>query len=315
MSIISISVCHRPLLYFHTDMTKTNKALDFRHAFALMQGIIFLCCFKVPAIAFATPLFDVHLHYNQSDAEVFSPQDVVSILKRNNVRYAVVTSRPPELALQLHRQSPDLIIPMLGVYQTPEDKARWFYDVDLPDRLEAQLKKGDWRAIGELHLFAKQRYQPVFKKIIKLAVDYRLPLNIHADPAVIDAIYELAPGHPVIWAHAGTFPYPDLLADYLRRYPQLHVDLSVRDERIAPDGKLSDVWYDLLLQFPKRFMVGVDTYSTNRWKKFDQVADRIRKWVSQLPVGIAHQIAFDNADRVLRHSLTERIKGAGGIKK
>ncbi len=275
------------------------------HAFSLIQYVIVLLLFKLPTIAFATPLFDVHLHYNQTDAYSISPIDVVSILKRNNVRYAVVTSRPPELAAQLYRQAPDIIIPMLGIYQTHEDKSRWFNDSYLPDRLEAKLKKGAWRAIGELHIFAEQRYRPVFKKIIQLAVDYRLPLNIHADPAVIDTVYQWAPGHPVIWAHAGTFPYPDLLADYLQRYTQLHVDLSVRDERIAPGGKLSDDWYELFVKFPARFMVGVDTYSTARWKRFDQVADKIRNWLSQLPPGIAHKIAFANADRVLRGSSPE----------
>lgn len=283
-------------------MIMMNKTLNFRRAFAFWQGIIFLCCFQLPAIAFAMPLFDVHLHYNETDAQLFSPQDVVSILKRNNVRYAVVTSRPPALAAQLYRQAGDMIIPMLGVYQTSEDKPRWFNDAQLPARIEAELKTGSWQAIGELHIFAAQRYQPVFKEIIQLAVDYRLPLNIHADPAVIDAVYEMAPGHPVIWAHAGTFPYPDLLANYLQRYPQLHIDLSVRDERIAPDGKLRDDWYDLLLQFPARFMVGVDTFSTGRWKRFDQVTAEIRNWLSQLPPDIAQQISFTNADRVLRGS-------------
>ena len=287
-------------------MVKTNKTLKFINAFSLLQFVIFLFLFKLPSIAFAMPLFDVHLHYNQSDVDSISPLDVVSILKRNNVRYAVVTSHPPELAVQLYRHAPGIIIPMLGLYQTHEDKTRWFNDTQLPARIEAEIKKGTWKAIGELHIFAKQRNRPVFKKIIQLALDYRLPVNIHGDPAVIDAVYEMAPGHPVIWAHGGTFPYPDLLADYLQRYPQLHIDISVRDERIAPGGKLSDDWYELLLRFPARFMVGVDTFSTGRWKIFDQVVDQIRQWLSQLPPDIAQQIAFDNAERVLRGSSTEQ---------
>lgn len=279
--------------------------LSFRNDFELSQCFMILCLFIFPALAIATPIFDVHLHYNQSDADSITPANLVSILKGNNVHYAVVTSRPPELADQLYRQAPDTIIPMLGIYQMHEDKNRWFNDAQLPERIEAKLKKGAWRAIGELHIFAEHRYQPVFKKIIQLAVDYRLPLNIHADPAVIDAVYELAPEHPVIWAHAGTFPYPDLLADYLRRYPQLHIDLSVRDERIAPGGILSDDWYELLVKYPARFMVGVDTYSKERWNRFDQVVNTIRNWLSQLPTDIAQQIAYANADRVLRGQSSE----------
>jgi len=286
-------------------VARTIKIANLRHVFLLIQCVVFLCLFKLPIIAFATPLFDVHLHYNQADADSIEQVDVVSILKSNDVSHAVVTSRPPELAAQLYRQDTDLIIPMLGVYQTHEDKSRWFNDAGLPKRLEAALKNGNWRAIGELHIFAKHRNQPVFKKVIQLAVEYSLPLSIHADPAVIDTLYELAPGHPVIWAHAGTFPYPDLLADYLQRYPQLHVDLSVRDERIAPGGNLSDNWYDLLVQFPSRFMIGVDTYSTERWKKFERIADDIRNWLSQLPPDIAQQVSYKNADRVLRGASAE----------
>jgi len=282
-------------------MIKTNKSFIVEDVRVFLQCFVFLCLFNISALSFASPLFDVHLHYNQADVDSISPVDVVSILKRNNVSRAMVTSRPPELVKKLYRQAPEIIIPMLGVYQTHDDKPRWFKDAHLPERLELELRKGGWRAIGELHVFAEHRHQIVFKNIIQLAVDYDLPLSIHADPAVIDAVYELAPGHPVIWAHAGTFPYPDLLADYLRRYPQLHIDLSVRDERIAPGGKLSDDWYELFVKFPDRFMLGVDTYSTSRWKSFDRVANKIRNWLEQLPADIAQQIAFDNADRVLLH--------------
>lgn len=278
---------------------------NFRHVLALLQCFVFLCLLNLPIIAFATPLFDVHLHYNQADVAEFSPAKVIEILKRNNVRYAVVTSRPPELVTQLHQKAPAMIIPMLGVYQTLEDKERWYKDEHLPARVEEALKTGRWQALGELHLFAEHRDQPVFRKIIQLAVNYQLPLTIHGDPAVIDTVYSIAPGHPVIWAHAGTFPYPDLLADYLQRYPNLHVDLSVRDERMTPGGKLSDDWYSLFVKFPDRFMIGVDTFSTDRWKRFDQVIAEIRLWLSQLPPDIARQIAFDNADRVLHRSASK----------
>ncbi len=287
-------------------MINTITTDNVRRFFAFVQSFVFLWLLQLPTIVFATPLFDVHLHYNQADVDVVSPAEIVSILKRNKVRYAVVTSRPPELVRQLYQQAPDMIVPMLGVYQTLEDKSRWYKDKDLPKRVEAALKKGSWKALGELHIFAAQRNQPVFRKIIQLAVDYQVPLIIHGDPAVIDTVYSIAPNHPVIWAHAGTFPYADLLADYLKRYPRLHVDLSVRDDRIAPGGKLSDDWYTLLLTFSDRFMIGVDTYSTGRWKRFELVTAKIRHWLSQLPPDIAQQIAFDNADKMLHRSANAR---------
>lgn len=254
----------------------------------------------------AQPLFDIHLHYNARDKEQFSPQQIIAILERNAIQHALVTSMPAQHAMQLNQQAPKRILPLLGVYRIPEDKEIWTQDASLPSRIEAQLKQGQWRGIGELHMFAKDRHSPVFARIIQLAQEHRLPLLLHTDPAVIDTIYELAPGQPVIWAHAGTFPYPDLIADYLTRYPALHVGLSVRDERIAPNGVLNDAWYELFINYPNRFMVGVDTYSLARWQSFDDVVTKIRRWLQDLPEHIARRLAYDNAAALFAKSETNK---------
>ena len=141
----------------------------------------------------------------------------------------------------------------------------------------------------------KKKASPVFRRIVTLAVDHDLPLALHADPAVIDTLYEIAPDHPVIWAHAGTYPYPDLVADYLQRYPALHIDVSVRDERIAANDEIADDWYELFATYPDRFMVGVDTFSLARWHDFDTAVARIRQWLALLPNEIRTRLAYDNA--------------------
>jgi len=243
----------------------------------------------------AEPLFDTHLHYNISDAKQFNPTQIIHILRRNNVQHALVTSIPPEHVLKLHQQAPENILPLLGVYRSTEDKQNWIDNTKLPDRLTALLKQGHWKGIGELHLFAQHRHNPVFTKVIQLAKQYKLPLLLHTDPAVIDTVYENAPKHPIIWAHAGVYPYPDLLADYLKRYPALRIDLSVRDERIAPNGIIKDDWFELFIRYPDRFMVGVDTYSLSRWQNYHSVVTRTRKWLTQLPDNIAQQLAYKNA--------------------
>ena len=243
----------------------------------------------------ADSLFDTHLHYNTRDAKHFSPQQIITLLDQNSIQYALVTSRPTQLAMQLHQHAPTRILPLLGVYRSLQDKETWTQDSDLPSRIENQLKQDNWRGIGELHLFAEDRHSPVFTKIIKLAQQYKLPLLLHTDPAVIDTLYEQAPGQPIIWAHAGTFPYPDLIADYLTRYPALRIDLSVRDERIAPAGIIHDDWYDLFVRYPDRFMIGVDTFSLSRWQNFDEAVANIRQWLKQLPTNIARRMMFDNA--------------------
>jgi hypothetical protein len=272
--------------------------------------IQWICCYLwtlfVSTVA-AEPLFDTHLHYSARHAEQFSPQQIITILDQNSVQHALVTSMPAQYAMQLHKQAPARILPLLGVYRSAKDKETWVRDTGLPSRIATQLKQGNWRGIGELHLFAEDRHSPVLTRIIELAQDYRLPLLIHADPAVIDTVYEQAPDHPVIWAHAGTFPYPDLVADYLRRYPALRVDLSVRDERIAPNGILRDDWYELFMRYPNRFMVGVDTYSLSRWHAFDTTVASIRRWLGELPDDVAGRLAYGNAATLFDVGVTRSV--------
>jgi len=272
--------------------------LLFRIFIRLWSGscLVMMCAFE----ANAAPLFDTHLHYNSSDAKKIKPDQIIHILKLNNIQHALVTSTPPELVLKLSKQAPKRILPLLGAYDKAEDKQNWIDNIKLPDHIATRLKQGQWKGIGELHLLAHQRHNPVFKKIIQLAKQYNLPLLLHTDPAVIDTVYESAPTHPVIWAHAGTFPYPDLIADYLKRYPALHIDLSVRDERIAPNGIIQDDWYDLFNSYPDRFMVGVDTYSLSRWENYHSVVTSIRNILTQLPEDVANQLAYKNAAALLK---------------
>ena len=254
----------------------------------------------IPTIGIGADHFDAHLHYNTEHSKHLKPLDVLNILKKHNIKYAAVTSRPPSLVTQLHQLAPDMIVPILGIYQTHKDKSNWPHDVAIINRLKIALRQKVWHGIGELHITAKDRHSSVFQRIINLASKHQLPLLLHADPAVIDTVYQLAPNQPVIWAHAGTFPYPDLIADYLHRYPQLHVDLSVRDQRIASNGIIKNDWYDLLNQFPDRFMIGVDTYSTNRWKNLGATVKTTQQWLEDLSPELSKKIKYKNAKRLYK---------------
>lgn len=189
-------------------------------------------------------------------------------------------------------------MPFLAPYRTRADRATWFEDEALLAQIEQWLEEDIWRGIGEFHLFSGQTDTPVIRRLLELAEQQGLHLQTHGDALMITQLYAIAPGVVVIWAHAGTEPRPAVLAWLLERYPTLHVDLSVRDPLIAPEGRLDPEWRALFLRFPKRFLVGVDTFSVNRWRNFDAVVEQTRRWLDQLPPEVARQIAHGNAKRL-----------------
>lgn len=215
--------------------------------------------------------FDTHLHYNQSHQTDWDVDQIIHLLDKQNVQYAAVTSTPPTLVLELKKQAPNRILPILSLYQKEQDKQHWYWDTRLVKHLETHLNRHSWSAIGEVHLFAQHRKSPVFAAILRLANQHQLPLLLHTESTVIDRVYDQYPKLTIIWAHTGVYPFPDLIRDYLQRYPTLIIDLSMRNERIAPEGELSEAWELLFFEHPTRFIVGVDTYNRQRWGVYDKV--------------------------------------------
>jgi hypothetical protein len=244
------------------------------------------------------PMIDAHAHYSAADAAVFPPEAIVARLDAAGVRRLVVTSSPPQLAQQLYRHAPKRVIPLLGVYDSDLNKASWVHDAGLPARVAAQLQDSAWAGIGELHLFAGDAHQPVFAQLVRLAAANKRVLMVHGDAEVVEQAFAVAPGLRLLWAHLGTDPRPDLLAAMLARHPGLWIDTSVRDERIAPGGRLLPEWRALFEAHPERFVVAVDTFSVNRWQQYDAVASHIRSWVEPLPQPLKNNLLHDNAARL-----------------
>jgi hypothetical protein len=262
----------------------------------LIAGLLWL-----PWNALAGPdtLFDAHLHFNAAHAEVLPADAAAGALERVGIVRALVSSRHDDLAEALMRAAPGAIVPFLDVYETPAQKNTWMHDPELParvrSRLDAALPTGEWQGIGELHIAADERHSTVFRELLQIARERGLPVMIHGDPAVIDRAFEVEPEVRILWAHAGTFPYPSLVRDYLDRYPNLWVDLSMRSARLNPEGGMPLEWQDLLIEHADRFLIGADTFSAARWQDLDLHVAEIRAWLSQLPADAARRIGLDNA--------------------
>lgn len=263
---------------------------------AMLAGASLPAAASGPPLA---PMIDAHAHYSTPDAQALSPAAVMEKLDAAKVSRLVVTSSPPQLAQQLYHHAPQRVIPLLGVYGSDRDKSNWMRDPSLPDRVAAWLDEGRWAGIGELHLFAADARNPVFERLVKLADAQRLVLMIHGDEEVVSRAFELAPEIRVLWAHLGTQPQPQRLARMLERYPQqLWIDTSVRDERIAPGGRLLPEWRALFERYPDRFVAAVDTFSVNRWQHYEAVVEQIRAWTGALPEPLRSNLLHDNAARL-----------------
>ena len=262
--------------------------------------IVMLGWLSAAVVAQSLPaMLDAHAHYSTPDAEAFSADAVLAKLDAAGVSRLAVTSSPPELAQRLYQHAPERIIPLLGVYASDLHKANWVHDAGLPAQVAAQLEHGMWAGIGELHLFARDARQPVFAQLVRLAAKRKLVLMIHGDAEVIELAFATAPDVRVLWAHLGTQPLPEELAAMLERYPDtLWIDTSVRDERIAPGGKLLPAWRALFERYPDRFVVAVDTFSVNRWQQYEVVVAQIRNWIAPLPQPLQNNLLHDNAARL-----------------
>lgn len=138
----------------------------------------------------------------------------------------------------------------------------------------------------------------MFTQLVQLAASRDLVLMLHGDAAVVERAFELAPGVRVLWVHLGTEPMPEKLDAMLARHPNLWIDTSVRDARIAPGGVLLPSWRRLFESHPERFLVAVDTFSLNRWQQYAQVVAEVRRWVAPLPEPLKSRLLHDNAARL-----------------
>lgn len=244
-------------------------------------------------------LFDSHSHYRQADAELLPPAEIVRLMDDAAISHAVIIGQPAEKALELYHYDRQRFIPFLGLYDAFSDKPGWMFDRHLPARLETLLQSGDFRGIGEIHLFRQNLRAPVFRQILALADRHELPVLLHADSEVVLYALQTFPRLNVIWAHLGTQPDAQQIGELLLRFGQrLYIDTSVRERTLTDKGRLKSHWRELFMTYPDNFLVAIDTFYTPRWQRLDQVATQIRGWLQQLPGPVARKLAHDNARKL-----------------
>lgn len=241
-------------------------------------------------------LFDTHLHYNQDARASFSANEVISKLNDAGIERALVSSTDDSGTQLLLETAPTRFIAGLRPYRGSGEIKTWMYDETVIDHLQTKLRQHSYRVFGEFHAFEQHIELPVVQQALALAQEYNLILHLHGDAGAVDQLFKQWPEAQLIWAHAG-FEEPETISELLRKHPNLWVDLSHRSD-ISTWAGLASNWRAAFIEHPKRFLIGSDTYSLERWQKFGYFALDTRDWLSTLPSDLAEQIAYKNAEQL-----------------
>ena len=262
----------------------------------------------IPSVAFAAEepieIFDAHMHYNWEPKPYYSVDEVLGVFKKTRVTGILSTSRPNAGTIALMDAKANgkadglFIVPFIRPYRIRADIQTWYNDPTIFDLIQDEYKRGYYRGIGEFHISGNLAAGEQVKKIVNFAVERDLYLHAHSDDAAVEILMSHNPKARIIWAHTGFGLGADRVAEMLTKYPQLWGELSYRSGITAGGGKLTPEWRALFTKFPDRFLLGSDTWISERWSSYGDTMSEYRAWLSQLPPDIAAKIANGNARRL-----------------
>ena len=245
-----------------------------------------------------TPIFDAHIHYSHDAWEAFSPEDALRRLREAGVKRAMVSSSSDEGTQRLYQADPTFVVPSLRPYRKRDELQTWMHDESVIPYLKARLQKYRYAAIGELHVDGEEANTPVMRELVRLAKQYGLMLHVHSDAQAIKFIFEQDPDARILWAHAG-FEFAETVRELMVLQDNLWADLSFRYD-IFPNGTVMPEWKELLTDHADRFLLGIDTYTPQRWLQVNEVMHWQRELLAALPADTARQIAYENGERITR---------------
>jgi predicted TIM-barrel fold metal-dependent hydrolase len=222
-------------------------------------------------------------------------------LRKAGIQRALVSGSGEGAAQMLYEADPELVIPALRPYRSRGTTGSWMHDTTVVPYLKKHLAQFRYVAIGEFHLQGAEADLPVVREVVQLAKQHDLMLHVHSDADAIERIFQQDPGAHILWAHAG-FEYASQVRSLLERYPNLWADLSFRRE-IYTNNRFLQGWRKLLIEHADRFMLGVDTYTPQRWLRIRNVMNWQRSLLDALPDDVARRIRFDNGERIIARRL------------
>lgn len=271
---------------------------------AMAVVVVLIAAAPVRAAEEPIEIFDAHLHYNWEPKPFYDVDQVLALFKKHRVTGILATSRPNDgtHALMDARASGKAgglwVVPFLRPYRVRPDIQTWFNDPTIFDLIQDEYKRGYYRGLGEFHLSGKAADTEWVKKAVNFAVAHDLYLHAHADDEAVEILMRHNPRARIIWAHTGFGLSSVRVATMLATYPQLWGELSYRSGITGEGGRLTPEWRGLFEKYPDRFLLGSDTWITQRWADYGAIMAEYRGWLKQLPPDLAAKIAHGNAERL-----------------
>ena len=257
------------------------------------------------------PLFDAHMHWKSAAWSSFPPNVVLSIMDKNGVAMALVSSSPDEGTITLWEYAPNRIVPEMRPYNERLGPSNWTKGAGVGDLIEERVRQYPHEGIGEFHLHEVDLSdEPLMKRIVALAIEKEIPLHVHSDHEPIEYLYTLNPELTIIWAHAGMTEPAAVVEDMMARYPTLYADTSYRESDILSNsGEIDMEWRKVLERFADRFMIGSDTWINAQWENYDYLIAINRTWLAHLTTATANKIAYQNAERLFGRRIGPQLFG------
>jgi len=265
-----------------------------------VAAVAWLAAAPVHASEEPIEIFDAHLHYNWEPKPYYQVDEVLALFKKHRVTGILATSRPNTgtHALMDAKAGGLWVVPFIRPYRVRPDIQTWFNDPTIFDLVQDEFKRGYYRGVGEFHLSGKAAATEWVKKAVDFAVANDLYLHAHADDEAVEILMRHNGRAKIIWAHTGFSLAPSRVASMLATYPQLWGELSYRGGITGAGGELTPEWRAMFEKYPDRFLLGSDTWISERWSSYGAIMAEYRGWLKQLPPAVAKQIAHGNARRL-----------------
>src|SRR5687767_13936503 len=94
----------------------------------LVAALIWALSAALAAAQDQRPIVDAHIHYSHDTWDPIPPPEAVKVLRQAGLKRAFVSSSSDDGTRMLHKEAPDLIVPVLRPYRSRGEISTWVRD-------------------------------------------------------------------------------------------------------------------------------------------------------------------------------------------